>query len=60
MDTTAQPHDRESSVGNLSPAVGARNPLGIDCRTGPPAYIAWLLNSRTRFLESIPRPIAGL
>ncbi len=46
MDPTAQPHDRESSVGNLSPAVGARNPLGIDCRTGPPAYIAWLLNSR--------------
>ncbi len=33
---------------------------------GPPAYVAWLINSRLcswnrfLFLESIPRPIAGL
>jgi hypothetical protein len=24
-----------SSVGNFSPAMGARNPIGIGCRTGP-------------------------
>jgi hypothetical protein len=28
------------------PAMGARNQVGIGCRTGPPAYVAWLLNSR--------------
>ncbi len=30
----------DSCVGNFSPAVGVRN------QVGPPAYIAWLLNSR--------------
>jgi hypothetical protein len=32
-----------SRVGNLSPTMGARNQ---GCRTGPPAIVAWLLNSR--------------
>jgi hypothetical protein len=33
-------------VGNLSPAMGTRNQVGIGSRTGPPAYGAWLLSSR--------------
>ncbi len=33
-------------VGNLSPAMGTRNQVGIGCRTGPPTYVAWLRNSR--------------
>ncbi len=42
---------REISVGglcagNFSPAMGARNQVGMGCRTVPPAYVAWLLNSR--------------
>ncbi len=50
-------------VGNLSPAMGARNQVG--CRTGPPARPVVVparlaTQFQTRFLESIPRPIAGL
>jgi hypothetical protein len=33
-------------VDNLSPAMRARNQVGIGCSTGPPAHVAWLLNSR--------------
>ncbi len=37
---------RHDSVGNLGPAMGTRNQVGIGFCTGPPAYVAWLLNSR--------------
>jgi hypothetical protein len=36
---------RKISVGNLGPAMGTRSQEGKGCRTGPPAYVAWLPNS---------------
>ncbi len=35
--------------GILEQSMGARNRVGMDCRTGPPAYIGW----RNRFLGSL-------
>ncbi len=44
-------------VGNLSPAMEARNQVGKQgCRTGPPAYVAWLLNSRLGFWNRFLAP----
>jgi hypothetical protein len=44
---TSIPLHSLNSVGNFSPAMGGySNQVGIGCRTGPPAYVAWLLNSR--------------
>jgi hypothetical protein len=38
--------DPQPCVGNLSPAMGARNQVGIGMSYLPPANVAWLLNSR--------------
>jgi hypothetical protein len=47
-------------VGNLSPAMGARNQVGIGLSYRPSSLSSWATQFQTRFLESIPRPIAGL
>jgi hypothetical protein len=45
-----------NSVGNFSPAIGAQNQVGIGLSYRP----ASLCSLAIRFLEWIPRPIAGL
>jgi hypothetical protein len=51
----------ESSVGcNVSPAMGARNQIGIGLSYRPASLCSLATQFQTRFLESIPRPIAGL
>ncbi len=45
---------------NLSPAMGARNQLGIGLSYRPASLCSSATQFQTRFLESIPRPIAGL
>ncbi len=57
--TTVTPPEVEYCVGNLSPAMGARNQVGIGLSYRP-ASLYSLATFQTRFLESIPRPIAGL
>jgi hypothetical protein len=49
-------------VGNLilSPAMGARNQVGIGFSYRPASLCSLATQFQTRFLESIPRPIAGL
>ncbi len=49
-----------TSVGNLSPAMGARNQVGIGLSYWPASLGSLATQFQTRFLESIPRPIAGL
>jgi hypothetical protein len=44
-------------VGNLIPAMGARNHVGIGLSY---QLCSLATHFQTRFLESIPRPIAGL
>ena len=44
----------DNIVGNLSPVMGPRNQVGIGLSYRPAKQF------QTRFLESIPRPIAGL
>jgi hypothetical protein len=47
-------------VGNLSPAMGAtRNQVGIGLSYRPASLCYLTTHFQTRFLESIPRPIAG-
>ncbi len=53
-------NDREYSVGNLRPAMGARNQVGIGLSYWPVSLCSLATQFQTRFLESIPRPIAGL
>jgi hypothetical protein len=53
-------HIYEHGVGNLSPAMGARNQVGIRFSYRPASLCSLATQFRTRFLESIPRPIAGL
>jgi hypothetical protein len=48
------------SVGNLSNAMGARNQVGIGLSYRPASLCSLATQFQTRFLESIPRPIAGL
>ncbi len=48
------------SVGNFSPAMGARNQVGIGLSYLPVSLCSLVTQFQTRFLESIPRPIAGL
>ncbi len=48
------------SAGNLSPAMGARNQGGIGLSYRPASLCSLSTQFQTRFLESIPRPIAGL
>jgi hypothetical protein len=47
-------------VGNLSPAMGARNQVGIGLSYRPARLCSLATQFQTRFLESIPRPIAEL
>ncbi len=47
-------------VGNLSPAMGARNQIGIGLSYRPASLCSLATQFQTRFLELIPRPIAGL
>ncbi len=51
---------RECCVGNFSPAMGARNQVGIGKSYRPVSLYSLATQFQTRFLESIPRPIAGL
>jgi hypothetical protein len=54
-------HDILSNcVGNLSPAMGARNQVGIGLSYRPASLCSLATQFQTRFLESIPRLIAGL
>ncbi len=46
--------------GNFSPALGARNQVGIGLSYRPASLCSLATQFQTRFLESIPRPIAGL
>jgi hypothetical protein len=48
------------SVGNLSPALGARNQVGIGLSYQPAGLCSLAIQFQTRFLESIPLPIAWL
>jgi hypothetical protein len=47
-------------VGNLIPAVGARNQVGIGLSYRPASLCSLATQFQTRILESIPRPIAEL
>ncbi len=49
-----------SSVCNFSPAMGARNQVGIGLAYQPASLCSLATQFQTRFLESIPRPMAGL
>jgi hypothetical protein len=49
-----------SCVGNFSPAMGARNQVGIGLSYRPASLCSLATQFQTRFLESILRPIAGL
>ncbi len=49
-----------SCAGNLSPAMGARNQVGIGLSYRPASLCSLATQFRTRFLESIPRPTVGL
>ncbi len=40
--------------------MGARNQVGIGLSYRPPSLCSLAIQFQTRFLESIPRPIAGL
>ncbi len=51
---------RPARVGNLSPAMGARNQVGIGLSYRPASLCSLATQFQTRFLESIPRPIARL
>ncbi len=47
-------------AGNLRPAMGARNQVGIGLSYRPASLCSLATQYQNRFLESIPRPIAGL
>jgi hypothetical protein len=47
-------------AGNLRPAMGARNQVGIGLSYRPASLCSLATQFQTWFLESIPRPIAGL
>ncbi len=51
---------RYNRAGNLSPAMGARNQVGIGLSYRPASLCSMATQFQTWFLESIPRPIAGL
>ncbi len=50
----------ESCAGNFSPAMGARNQVGIGLSYLPASLCSLATQLQTRFLELIPRPTAGL
>ncbi len=47
-------------VGNFSPAMGAKNQVGIGLSYRPASLCSLATQFQTRFLESIPHPIAAL
>jgi hypothetical protein len=47
-------------VGKLSPAMGARNQVGIGLSYRPASLCSLATQFQTQFLELIPRTIAGL
>jgi hypothetical protein len=47
-------------AGNLRPAMGARNQVGTGLSYRPASLCSLAYQFQTRFLESIPRPIAGI
>jgi hypothetical protein len=47
-------------VGTISPAIGSRNQVGIGLTYRSASLCSLSTQFQTRFLESIPRPIAGL
>jgi hypothetical protein len=47
-------------VGKLSPAMVARNQVGIGLSYRPASLCSLATQFQSRFLEFIPRPIAGL
>jgi hypothetical protein len=51
--------DSAYSVGNFSPALGARNQVGIGLLYRPTSPCSLASQFQTRFQESILRPIAG-
>jgi hypothetical protein len=48
------------SVGNLSPAMGVRNQVGIELSYRPASLGSLATQFQTRILESIPHSIARL
>jgi hypothetical protein len=48
-----------SCVGTFSPAMGARNQVGIGLSYRAASLCSLATQFQTRFLESIPRPKAG-
>jgi hypothetical protein len=50
----------DNIVGNLSPVMGPRNQVGIGLSYRPASLCSLATQFQTQFLESIPRPIAGL
>jgi hypothetical protein len=55
-----KPNQNMICVGNLSLAMGVRNQVGIWLPYRPVSLCSLATQFQTRFLESIPRPIAGL
>jgi len=51
---------RQDRVGNLGPAMGTRNQVGIVLLYRPACLCSLATQFQTRFLESIPHPMAGL
>ncbi len=51
---------KRTSVDNFSPAMGARDQVGIGLSYRPVSPCSVATQFQTRFLETIPRPIAGL
>jgi hypothetical protein len=60
LTTLVDSLQKEASADNLSPAMGARNQVGIGLLYRPASLCSLATQFQTRFLESIPRPIAGL
>jgi hypothetical protein len=50
---------QQSSVGNLGPAMGARNQVGIGLSYRPASLCSFATQFQTRFLESIPFQHSG-
>jgi hypothetical protein len=51
---------KDTCSGNLSPAMGARNQVNIGLSYQPASLCRLATQFQTRFLDLIPRPIAGL
>ncbi len=58
--TTIEAEHCRARVGNLSPAMGARNQVGIQLSYRPASLWSLSIQFQTRFLESLSRLIAGL